>query len=147
MRWHIPKAYYFPAALVVGLLVGYGPAIWYFQPGKSRIATDGAFIDTSYTVLRGVLTGVDLKSKTLHVTAVSPYTLRESAPFNIRFDEKTTFFSAPTAPGYPTVLLPTSRDLTSSPDRLAAGTPIVVRLSRKSGTLRAQWISAPTLVQ
>lgn len=146
MQMYLSRAHLFPISLIVGLIVGYLPAIWYFQSRGVYISKNFAMINVSYTTIRGVITGVDVKSKTLTLVAVSPYSPHESAPFNVTFDDSTLFRWIPAISESRNLFLPSSVWQEIDEERLVMGAPVTVRVSRGPGALHAFWIStrAPT---
>lgn len=140
MRIRLSKMPLFSICVVVGLAVGYLPAMWHFKSSGVQALAGTMIIDVTYTTLRGMVTGVDTTSKTLTFMAVSPFSPLERALLSVHFDEKTVIQSAPFSLGHTNVFLPTAatRDIDAS--RIVAGTPVTVRLSRSSGTLHAFWI-------
>ncbi len=144
MRRNIPIGYLFSVAFVAGILIGYWPAAQYFKIGQSQIAKDGTFVDTSFTVLHGVITGVDREAKKVYLRAVSPYSPLESAPFGIAYADNTLVRAAPLNPEFPKAFLPSLEAKTVDTSHLAAGTPVTIRVSRVTGTLRASWIAVPS---
>lgn len=142
---YLSRTSLFQIAILVGMAVGYFPIAWYIPAGVQRagneIINNGAYIDTSYTTLRGVISGVDTKSRVLTMVAVSPYSPLERALFSASFDDTTLFRSISPIPESPNLFIPTSDFQEMDASVLVAGAPVTVRVSRGPGPLHAFWIA------
>lgn len=144
MQMYLVRASLFSIGLLVGFVVGYVPAVWYFQSaemsGMNSNPVRPPFIYMSYTTLRGMIREVDTGSRTVTFDAMIPYSPDESTPLRVTFDDATLLLSVPASPELPNLFLP-SPDVQAIDVRSLVAGPATVRVTRDPGTLRAIWIS------